>query len=169
MRDLLFLFCLAAVLIVFAFLSSARHSVEAAAGPAPDVRRMLLRDIRPGMKADSVELLAGTPALIVDGVPELQKEEFDGLPARAVEENKLDRYESWYYRSSRIDTVRSPSTVVLFDPENNEYPQQHRTAYLKYSLTVVINKTTERVTRVEYLPRGFVDRDGDIQEGAVIG
>ncbi len=170
MRSLLFLFALALVLVAFAVFSTSKHFVPPAAqAPAPDVRRMLLSAITPGMRSDSVELLAGTPALIIDGVPEMRRGEYKGLPARTVEEKDRSRYESWYYHSARIDTIPAPSRVILFDPENNEYPQWHRKAYLEYSLTVIIDKATERVTKVGYLPRGFLDHDGDLENGAVIG
>ncbi len=170
MRSLLFLFALAFVLIAFAVISASKHVVPPAAPePAPDVRRLLLSDIAPGMSSDSVELLAGAPALIVDGIPEVRRGEHGGLPARTIDEKNRGRYESWYYRSARIDTISAPSRVILFDPENNEYPQRHRTAYLEYSLTVVFDKATERVTKVTYLPRGFLDHDGDVEDGAVIG
>jgi hypothetical protein len=124
--------------------------------------------IHNGMPKDSVESVAGEPVLIVDGIPVLEADSHDQRRGIVVAKRSYDRYETWFFGPSKIDTIRSVRPVVLYSSDYDDFPQNQRTAELKYSFAVVFNKDTHEVVKKGFFPRGFVDQDKDIELGAIV-
>jgi hypothetical protein len=124
--------------------------------------------IHPGMPKDSVEIVAGEPVLIVDGIPALEHDAHDERQGLVVAKKAYDRYETWFFDPSKIDTIPSTRPVVLYSSDYDDFPQHQLDAQLEYSFAVVFNKETGRVVQKGFFPRGFIDQDNDIELGALV-
>jgi len=136
--------------------------------PATDLD--LLSGVRNGMSSDSLDIITGEPQLIVDGVPFLQSVHQGQNVTYSVNRRDYSRYETWFFRPSRVDTIHSIKAVTLYgtSEDMDSEPQANHEAHLEYSFAIVIDRTIHRVVQRGFLPRGFLDATNDIQLGAVV-
>jgi len=121
-----------------------------------------------GMTRDSAETLAGEPAYVVRGIPTIIKELHEDHDAYGISTIENDRFEVWYYSPAKIDSITSSVEVTLYSDDFDDYPQHTHEAQLEYCYSVVIDRTSHRVVKCGYLPRGFIDCNGGLRLGAVI-
>jgi hypothetical protein len=148
---------------------AAPHSGGSEPPDLPDTYLPTLALVRDGMYSDSLETIVGEPLRISDGILYIRADDQRGSNARTVDIRHPDRYESWEYQPSRIDTLHSPTPVTLYDDAFNDHPEHGHNILVKYYYCVVIDKSTRRVVEKGFYPSGFVDEDGDLWTGEQSG